>query len=237
MSIGEQTFHITDAVLLISKCSMEGSVSIGPPVVALKRMYGFTLLVDEAHSFMAMGSDGKGSFNHWQDAGYDCPLKAVDIMSVMFSKSVGCTGGCVLANGSNFADELRLEGQKLEENKVEKLSTIILLRISGLLRKSMLIQERMSSLREKATYVASELTRAGCRILSSPGSAIICLPVGVYTKSRSACLVLKLSSGTMRQVAFFHNEAKRKGMAIVGAGPPATPIWYAHSFLGRLKPC
>lgn len=162
---------------------MEGSVSIGPMVVALKRLYQFTLLVDEAHSFMAMGSAGKGSFNHWQDAGYDCPLKAVDIMFVMFSKSVGCTGGCVLANGSLFAHELRAQGEKLEEGRMEKLSTIILLRISGLLRKPMLIQERMKLLHEKATYVAKELTRAGCKILSSPGSAIICLPVGVYVLS------------------------------------------------------
>lgn len=212
-------------------------MSIGPMVVALKRIYSFILLVDEAHSFMAMGSSGKGSFNHWQDAGYDCPMNAIDVMSVMFSKSVGCTGGCVLANGSLLADELRRQGETLEHNKVEKLSTITLLRISSLLRKPMLIEERMRSLREKATYVARELSRAGCKMLSSPSSAIICLPVGVYVPLRFVCFMLSVLQGTMRQVALFHNEAKRMGIAIVGAGPPATPIWFAESASSRLWRC
>lgn len=186
---------------------MEGSISPGPALLALKRIYNFCLLIDEAHSFMAMGSHGCGSFNQWQDAGYDCPLRYVDIMSCMFSKSVGCTGGCVLANGA-FASELQVQGEKLINNKIEKLSTIILLRILSLLRKPMLIQQRMSLVNEKAAYVASALSAAGCKILSSPGSAIICFPVG-----------------TVRQVALFHGEAMRMGMAIVGGVPPATPMW------------
>ena len=156
---------------------MEGSISPGPAILALKRIYNFSLLIDEAHSFMAMGSYGKGSFNHWQDAGYDCPLNSIDVMSCMFSKSVGCTGGFVLANGP-FAGELKTQGKKLINGKIEKLSTIILLRILGLLRKPMLIQHRMNLVQEKAAYVARALSAAGCKILSSPGSAIICFPVG-----------------------------------------------------------
>ena len=31
--------------------------------------------------------------------------------------------------------------------------------------------------------------------------------------------------GTVRQVALFHGEAMKMGMAIVGGGPPATPLW------------
>lgn len=156
---------------------MEGSVSPGPAILALKRVFNFSLLIDEAHSFMAMGSYGKGSFNHWQDAGYDCPFSSVDVMSCMFSKSVGCTGGFVLANGP-FAKELQRQGEKLINGKLEKLSTIILLRILGLLRKPMFIRHRMSLLQEKAAYVTGALSEAGCNILSSPKSAIICFPVG-----------------------------------------------------------
>ena len=157
---------------------MEGSISPGPAILALKRVYNFCLLIDEAHSFMALGSAGKGSFNHWQDAGYDCPLRSVDVMSCMFSKSVGCTGGFVLANGP-FARELQDQGKKLITRGIEKLSTIVLLRILGLLRKPMLIQHRMNLVQEKAAYVARALSAAGCKILSSPGSAIICFPVGM----------------------------------------------------------
>ena len=72
----------------LTRGSMEGSVSPGPSLLALKKIYQFSLLVDEAHSFMALGSMGRGSFNYWQDAGYECPLRSVDVMSCMFSKSV-----------------------------------------------------------------------------------------------------------------------------------------------------
>ncbi|KAI9715084.1 MAG: hypothetical protein M1812_006202 [Candelaria pacifica] len=187
--------------------SMEGSISPGPAILALKRVYNFCLLIDEAHSFLALGSGGKGSFNHWQDAGYDCPLRSVDVMSCMFSKSVGCTGGFVLANGP-FAGELQTQGKSLINSKIEKLSTVILLRILSLLKKPMFIQHRMGLVREKAEYVARALSAAGCTILSSPGSAIICFPVG-----------------TVRQVTLFHGEAQKMGMAIVGGVPPATPMW------------
>ncbi|KAL9590199.1 MAG: hypothetical protein Q9203_001011 [Teloschistes exilis] len=187
--------------------SMEGSIPPGPAILALKEVYRFCLLIDEAHSFMALGSNGRGSFNHWQDAGYRCPMDGVDVMSCMFSKSVGCTGGFVLANGP-FALELRRQGEVLTTRGIEKLSTIVLLRILGLLRKPLFIQHRMRLVKEKAGYVARALTAAGCKVLSSTGSAIVCFPVG-----------------TVRQVALFHGEAMKHGMAIVGGVPPATPLW------------
>ena len=201
-------------------------MSPGPAILALKRLYNFSLLVDEAHSFMAMGSHGRGSFNYWQDAGYDCPLKSVDVMSCMFSKSVGCTGGCVLANGP-FASELRSQGKRLVDGDHEKLSTIIHLRILGLLRKPMLIQHRMSLVQQKSAYVAKALTDAGCKILSSPGSAIICFPVGMCTDYCDKFLPTDLFSGTVRQVVTFHAEAMKAGLASSGGVPPATPMWYA----------
>ena len=163
---------------MIHFSSMEGSISPGPAILALKEVYKFCLLIDEAHSFMALGSHGRGSFNHWQDAGYCCPMNKVDVMSCMFSKSVGCTGGFVGANGP-FAAELDRQGEILTTRGIERLSTIVLLRILGLLRKPLLIQERMGLVHEKAKYVAGALTAAGCKVLSSAGSAIICFPVGM----------------------------------------------------------
>lgn len=210
---------------------MEGSVSPGPALLALKRAYKFALMVDEAHSFMALGSAGRGSFNHWEDAGYECPLSEVDVMSCMFSKSVGCTGGFALANGI-FAKELLKQGEALEARGVETLSTIVLLRILNLLRKPLLIQHRMRMLREKGEYVARALQGAGCRVLSSPGSAIICFSIGEYANrcNQISFLFLKRTtdstiSGTYRQLTIFHHNCMKMGLAITGAGPPATPIW------------
>ena len=180
---------------------------------------------------MALGSEGRGSLNYWEDAGYECPMSEVDIMSCMFSKSVGCTGGFVLANGT-FATELLKQGEVLDARGVEKLSTIVLLRILGLLRKPLLIRHRMCMVREKAEYVARALKGAGCRVLSSPGSAIVCFSVGEFTYCHFRIAILLLNpntdgviSGTYSQVALFHGEAIKMGFAITGAGPPATPMW------------
>ena len=182
-------------------------MSNGPAILALKRIYDFCLLVDEAHSFMAVGSAGRGSFNHWQDLGYDCPLQEVDIMTCMFSKSIGCTGGFAVANGV-YAEALEAHGDTLAERGVETLATPVILRVLSILRKPALIAHRMRLVREKAKYVAETLSSAGCKVLSSPGSAIICFPVG-----------------TVRQVALFHGAAMKMGIAIVGGVPPATPMW------------
>lgn len=178
---------------------------------------------------MALGSAGRGSFNHWQDAGYDCPLIEVDIMSCMFSKSVGGTGGFVLANGI-FAEPLRKGGEELEARGVETLSTIVLLRILGLLRKPKLITHRMQMLKEKAAYVSKELSRAGLCVLASPGSAVICLPVGKHRwipiqNHIFHGYVSHRSIGTVHKTARFHTECAKLGVAVTGAGPPATEIW------------
>ncbi|KAL4870553.1 hypothetical protein BDV12DRAFT_165811 [Aspergillus spectabilis] len=187
--------------------SMEGSVPPIPAILALKKIYKFALLIDEAHSFMALGSMGRGSTDYWRDAGFDLPMSEVDLMSAMFSKAVGCTGGMVLANGA-FATELRKQGAARDARGVETLSTVVLLRILNLLRKPSLIRHRMRMIREKAEYVAEGLRKAGLQVLSSPGAAIVVFPVG-----------------TVSQATVFHTHANKLGVAITAGGPPATPVW------------
>lgn len=197
---------------------MEGSISPGPAILALKEVYRFCLLIDEAHSFMALGSNGRGSFNHWQDAGYRCPMDGVDVMSCMFSKSVGCTGGFVLAKGP-FAVELRRQGEVLTNRGIEKLSTIVLLRILGLLRKPLFIQHRMRLVREKAGYVARALTAAGCKVLSSTGSAIICFPVG-----ESECLQISMPATNVKFDRYCPSSSSLPRRS--------DEAWYGHSWRG-----
>jgi serine palmitoyltransferase len=158
---------------------MEGSVAPIPGILALKTIYNFTLLVNEAHSFMASGSNGGGSLNHWSDLGYSCPFSQVDIMTCMFSKSVGCTGGMVIANG-DLASQLTVEGKVISTCGSERLFTAVLIRVLSVLREPLLISERMLQVRVKTTYAVTMLNKAVCKILSSPGSPIICFPVGEY---------------------------------------------------------
>ncbi|MCJ1397575.1 hypothetical protein MMC11_000769 [Xylographa trunciseda] len=203
----EQAPGVLICVAIEGVYSMEGSFSPGPAIIALKKIYNFCLLVDEAHSFMAVGSEGKGSFNHWQDLGYHCPLTEIDVMTCTFSKSVGCAGGVAIANGI-FAEQLRKGDPSLDKDHSEPLSAIVILRVLDILRRPLLIQHRMKLLREKASYVSGKLAEAGFKILSSPGSSTICFPVGTVT-----------------QLTSLNREALKIGLAFVGGVPPATPLW------------
>lgn len=160
--------------------SMEGSVPPLPAILALKKAYGFALLVDEAHSFLGLGASGRGSFEYWQDQGFDCPLAEADLMTCTFSKSAGCLGGAVLANG-DFADHLRPEADGVVRGGGhcgKGIASVVLVRVLQLLRKTNLIRHRMELLKHKSFYVARRLASAGCKILGSPGSPNVCFPVG-----------------------------------------------------------
>ena len=155
-------------------------MSPAPAILALKKLYNFCLIVDEAHSFMSIGSAGRGTFNRWQDLGHDCPFNGADLMTFTFSKGVSSTGGFALANGIH-AEALRAHGQTLASQGVESLSTVVLLRFLSILMKTKLVEERMRIGLEKSEYVANKLKEAGLRVLSAPGSPMICFPVGKWT--------------------------------------------------------
>ncbi|KAF5978120.1 fumonisin biosynthetic aminotransferase Fum8 [Fusarium coicis] len=176
-------------------------------ILALRRVYNFCLLVDEAHGFMALGKGGRGSFEWWQDCGYDCPLQEIDIMTGTMSKSLCCIGGFVSANGI-YAAELERQRTAQHQNGAETLSTVSLVRVLSLINKPKFIQERMTALGRKASFVADCLAQAGCDILSSHGSPVVCFPVG-----------------TIQQASKFHEEAMERGFAVACGVPPATPLW------------
>lgn len=159
--------------------SMEGTVPPLPAMLALKKQYGFKLLVDEAHSFLGLGSGGRGAFEYWQDEGFDCPFTEADLMTCTFSKSVGCLGAAVLANGE-LARHLKPDADMVSGPCGKGLASSVLVRVLQLLRKPRLIRHRMAILREKSMYVAKRLASAGCKILGSPGSPNICFPVGEF---------------------------------------------------------
>lgn len=159
---------------------MEGGISPGPALLALKEIYGFSLLTDEAHSFMSLGSGGRGSFEHWRDLGYKCDFSKIDMMVCSLSKGVSCNGGFAVANGP-FARELRAQGELLAARGAESLSTVLLLRFLSIINKPLLVQERMRLMSEKAKYTSDKLKEAGFRVVSSPGSPVVCFPVGKHS--------------------------------------------------------
>ena len=69
--------------------SMEGDIAKLPEIVALGKKYGARVLVDDAHSIGVLGTNGRGTSNHF---GLD---KEIDLIVGTFSKSFASLGGFV----------------------------------------------------------------------------------------------------------------------------------------------
>jgi glycine C-acetyltransferase len=70
--------------------SMDGDICPLPEIVSLRRKYGFFLMVDEAHSFGALGATGRGVDEH-----YGISPKDVDIWMGSLSKAIPSCGGFI----------------------------------------------------------------------------------------------------------------------------------------------
>jgi 7-keto-8-aminopelargonate synthetase-like enzyme len=68
---------------------MEGDLTDLPGIVALKKKYGFKLLVDDAHGLGVMGENGRGTAEHF---GLE---DEVDLIVGTFSKAFASLGGVV----------------------------------------------------------------------------------------------------------------------------------------------
>lgn len=143
----------------------------------LKELYNFKLLINEAHSFLTLGSGGRGCFEFWRDRGYDCPTREVSIMTASLAKSAGGSGGLILANDP-FADGL-------QRDTSECVLTVVAAHLYSLLMRPNFLRRRLCLLHERSAYVFDVLHDAKCPIISSRGSPIICFPVGQYTLQRS----------------------------------------------------
>ncbi len=86
---------ITDGVF-----SMEGDLADLPGIVALKKKYGFRIMVDDAHGLGVMGKNGLGTGEHF--GLHD----EVDLIMGTFSKSFGSIGG-VIAGERDVVDWIK----------------------------------------------------------------------------------------------------------------------------------
>lgn len=70
--------------------SMDGDLPDLPRLIALKKRYGFWLMVDEAHSLGTVGNTGGGVADY-----FDIDPKDVDLWMGTLSKTLGSTGGYI----------------------------------------------------------------------------------------------------------------------------------------------
>ena len=67
-----------------------GSIGRLPEIIAIKKKYGVYLYLDEAHSVVAMGVNGRGIIDYW-----GCNPRDVDALMGTFTKSFGSAGGYI----------------------------------------------------------------------------------------------------------------------------------------------
>ncbi|MBL1430186.1 MAG: aminotransferase class I/II-fold pyridoxal phosphate-dependent enzyme [Robiginitomaculum sp.] len=79
-------------IVIESIYSMLGDTSPLKEMIAVKKKYGASLLIDEAHSLGVMGATGRGLC---EQAGVE---KDIDFVTGTFSKSVGTIGGFLVSN-------------------------------------------------------------------------------------------------------------------------------------------
>lgn len=76
--------------------SMEGDIAKIPEMKALCDKYDATLMIDEAHGLGVLGSEGRGSCDHFG------LLDDVDMMMGTFSKSLASVGGFIAADSDTI---------------------------------------------------------------------------------------------------------------------------------------
>uniref|UniRef100_A0A7S2ZY80 serine C-palmitoyltransferase n=1 Tax=Rhodosorus marinus TaxID=101924 RepID=A0A7S2ZY80_9RHOD len=193
--------------------SMEGEICNLPEIIRVKKKYGVSLFLDEAHSIGAMGGTGRGVCEYW-----GVGTKDVDIMMGTFTKSFGAVGGYI-AGSKDVIDLIRytspgaLYATTMSPPCIKHISWV-LSEIKGEdgTGKG---KQRIKQLKENTMYLRRKLAEMGLQIYGEPESPVI--PIMIYG---------------VGQIATFSRECLARGLAVVVVGFPATPL-----ILSRARIC
>ncbi|KAK5115300.1 hypothetical protein LTR62_001500 [Meristemomyces frigidus] len=103
--------------------SLDGNLPDLGGLNRLKARYNFVLLCDEAHSFLSIGTTGRGCQEWWNDThkSDSVPEDLIDIRTTTLSKAIGGVGGLVCAK-QQFSERLKSRDAELR-TQGESLST------------------------------------------------------------------------------------------------------------------
>ncbi|KAK3632595.1 hypothetical protein LTR22_020531 [Elasticomyces elasticus] len=149
----------------------------------LKTRYGFVLLCDEAHSFLSLGTTGRGCVEWWNDMHPTnrVPSDLIDVCTTTLSKAVGGVGGIVCATErfnpalSARASELRATG--------ESLATTTIIQALWILRQPRRLESSLVRLRAMSQHCHRKLERAGVFVYGETTSPILPIHAGRPTKA------------------------------------------------------
>lgn len=193
--------------------SMEGQTCRLRDIVAVKNKYGAYLYLDEAHSIGALGPTGRGVSEH-----HGVDPRHIDIMMGTFTKSFGSVGGYV-AGDKALIDRIRaLSPASLYASAMSPpCAQHTLWAFNQLTGRdgTGIGQQKIRQLRENAIYFRQQLSKMGVQTLGDWDSPVI--PIMLYNPAK---------------IAAFSRECYARGLAVVVAGFPATPL-----LLSRARIC
>ncbi|CAG9785357.1 unnamed protein product [Diatraea saccharalis] len=181
--------------------SMEGTVVPLRALVALKRRLRLQLYLDEAHSAGAMGARGRGVCDHAR-----VPPRDVDVLMGTFTKSFGAAGGYI-AGSAALVRRVRAAGHA--HAHAAAMPPPVCAQVLWALRTvaGPEGERRILALERNTAYFRRRLREMGVVVLGHEASPVV--PLMVYTFSKMAATVEVL---------------RRRGVAAVGVGFPATPL-------------
>ncbi|KAK4930897.1 hypothetical protein LTR49_002663 [Elasticomyces elasticus] len=195
--------------------SLDGDMPDLAALSKLKTRYGFVLLCDEAHSFLSLGTTGRGCVEWWNDThpANKVPLDLIDVRTTTLSKAVGGVGGIVCATErfnltlSARANELRATG--------ESLATTTMIQALLILRQPKRLECSLTRLRAMSQHCRRELERADVFVYGETTSPILPIHAGRPTKASKLSYVLR-----------------KHGVAATPFSKPAVPMWQSRVRIG-----
>ncbi|KAK4897983.1 hypothetical protein LTR27_004367 [Elasticomyces elasticus] len=195
--------------------SLDGDMPDLAALSKLKTRYGFVLLCDEAHSFLSLGTTGRGCVEWWNDLdpANRVPLDLIDVRTTTLSKAVGGVGGIVCATErfnptfSARASELRATG--------ESLATTTMIQALWILRQPKRLKCSLTRLLAMSQHCRRELERAGLFVYGETTSPILPIHAGRPTKASKLSYVLR-----------------KHGVAATPFSKPAVPMWQSRVRIG-----
>lgn len=200
-------------IVLEGMYSMEGETCRLREIVAVKKKYGAYLYLDEAHSIGALGPSGRGVSEH-----YGVDTADVDIMMGTFTKSFGAVGGYIAAS-SALVDRIRALSPAMlyASGMSPPCAQHVIWAFNQLAGKdgTDIGKTKIRALRENAIYFRQQLAKMRVQTLGDWDSPVI--PIMLYNPAK---------------IAAFSRECYSRGLAVVVAGFPATPL-----LLSRARIC
>ena len=181
--------------------SMEGEFCKLKEIIALKKIYGFYLYVDEAHSIGCLGPNGRGIVDQ-----LGCSFDDVDILMGTFSKSFASAGGYIASDKKTISF---LRNNSYSWVYGNPMSPVAAQQIISCLEMIQLPEgkRKIAQLKKNSIDLRTRFIDAGCHVLGDLESPVI--PVMIYHPAKIK---------DISRICF------QNGVAIVVVGYPACPI-------------